>query len=221
MQPVATTVAPVSAAASSVSIESCLAFSTNPEVLPSTPSASEPSVVTCQPSAASRAASSSESTSLRAQPRVSRATRRLAGLDTPRGTGPVRHRRPRPTRVSIPAAAQPVEHLVQLVRLDQHLARLRPLTRPDDAARLHQVHQPPGLGEPDPQLALQHRGRAELRADHQLGGLDEQLQVVADVLVDLLAGFLRRRPDIRPELRLPLGLAEPYANLDIRPADPA
>src|SRR5207248_4956535 len=141
------------------------------------------------------------------------------GWTLPEVTGPVRHGPPRPTRVSI-AAAQPVQYLIQLVGLDQHLARLRPLARPDDAARLHQVHQPPGLGEPDPQLALQHRGRAELRADHQLGGLDEQLQVVADVLVDLLAGFLRRRQDIRPELRLPLVLAELDDIVDLRLADP-
>src|SRR6185369_12737764 len=79
MQPVATTLAPVSDAASSVSIESCLAFSTNPQVLTSTTSASEPSVVTRQPPAARRAARSSESTSLRAQPRVSNATRFSAG----------------------------------------------------------------------------------------------------------------------------------------------
>ena len=51
MQPAATTLAPVSAAASSVSIESCLAFSTNPQVLTTTTSAPSPSVVTCQPSA--------------------------------------------------------------------------------------------------------------------------------------------------------------------------
>ena len=57
-------------------MESCLAFSTKPQVLTTTTSAPSPSVVTCQPSACSRAASSSESTSLRAQPRVSRATRR-------------------------------------------------------------------------------------------------------------------------------------------------
>src|SRR5262249_36316182 len=88
MHPVATTGAPVSAAASSVSIESCFAFSTKPHVLTSTTSASDPSVVTCQPPAASRAASSSESTSLRAQPRVSNATRRaVPSLPDPVATG--------------------------------------------------------------------------------------------------------------------------------------
>src|SRR5215475_6081745 len=92
MQPVATTLAPVSDAASSVSIESCLAFSTKPQVLTSTTSASEPSVVISHPPAARRAANSSESTSLRAQPSVSNATR--LGVDTRRGYLP----RPPPTR---------------------------------------------------------------------------------------------------------------------------
>src|SRR5690349_21689907 len=84
MQPAATTFAPVWAAASSVSMESCLAFSTKPQVLTRTTSAPSASVLTCQPPASRRAANSSESTSLRAQPRVSRATRRGAGVtDTP------------------------------------------------------------------------------------------------------------------------------------------
>src|SRR4051794_25709107 len=87
MQPAATTFAPVSAAASSVSMESRLAFSTNPQVLTRTTSAPSPSVVTSQPSPASRAASSSESTSLRAQPSVSNATRRWANASAATGTG--------------------------------------------------------------------------------------------------------------------------------------
>src|SRR5690554_527493 len=57
-------------------MESCLALSTKPQVFTRITSASSPSVVTSQPSACKRAASSSESTSLRAQPRVSSATRR-------------------------------------------------------------------------------------------------------------------------------------------------
>ena len=40
--------------------------------------------------------------------------------------------------------------LLQLVRLDQHLAGLGPLRRPDDAPGLHEVHQPARLGEPHP-----------------------------------------------------------------------
>ncbi len=54
------------------------------------------------------------------------------------------------------------QSLLQFVGLDQDLARLRPLGGPDDAPRLHEVHEPPGLGKPDAELALQHRGGAEL-----------------------------------------------------------
>ena len=42
------------------------------------------------------------------------------------------------------------EGLLQLVRLDQDVAGLRPLRGADDAAGLHQVHQAPRLGEPHP-----------------------------------------------------------------------
>src|SRR5690349_12649096 len=88
MQPAATTLAPVSAAASRVSMESRLAFSTKPQVFTRTTSAPSPSVVTSQPSLASRAASSSESTSLRAQPRVSKATLGAADGEGETGTRP-------------------------------------------------------------------------------------------------------------------------------------
>ena len=74
----------------------------------------------------------------------------------------------------------------QVVGLDQHVAGLGALGRADHPAGLEQVHQAAGLGEPDPQLALQHRGRAELRRDDELGGLQQQVEVVADVVVDLL-----------------------------------
>ena len=83
MQPTATTLAPVSDAASSVSTESFLADSTKPQVLTTTTSADSSASTSSQPPSASRPASSSESTSLRAQPRVSRATRRdVVGEDT-------------------------------------------------------------------------------------------------------------------------------------------
>src|SRR3954453_8267129 len=79
MQPTATTawVRPValrSAASSSVSTESFFADSTNPHVLTTTVSASAGSPTSRNPSASSRPASSSESTSLRAHPRVTMAT---------------------------------------------------------------------------------------------------------------------------------------------------
>jgi hypothetical protein len=57
-----------------VSTESFLAASTNPQVLTTTVSASAASDTSVNPSAASRPASSSESTSFRAQPRVTSAT---------------------------------------------------------------------------------------------------------------------------------------------------
>src|SRR5882757_3980430 len=62
--------------------------------------------------------------------------------------------------------AQPGDYVVHLIGRDQHVAGLGALAGPDDAPTLHQVHQPARLGEPDPQLALQHRRRTELRGDH-------------------------------------------------------
>src|SRR4051794_29307728 len=59
-----------------MSMESRLAASTNPHVLTTTASALSASSTTFQPAPVSRAASSSESTSLRAHPRVTKATLR-------------------------------------------------------------------------------------------------------------------------------------------------
>src|SRR6516162_9733682 len=69
-------------------MDSCLAAWMKPQVLTSTTSASSPSSRSVQPPADRRAASSSESTSLRAQPRVTRLT--VRELDTPRGYA-IRH----------------------------------------------------------------------------------------------------------------------------------
>src|SRR5215831_300021 len=79
-QPAATTSAPEDAAPSSWSMDSSLAAWMNPQVLTRTTSAPSvsPGPVTVQPAASSRAASSSESTSLRAQPREIRLTVRPA-----------------------------------------------------------------------------------------------------------------------------------------------
>src|SRR5690348_17953644 len=79
-QPAATTGVPDDAAPSSWSMDSSLAAWMNPQVLTMTTSAPSvsPGPVTVQPAASSRAASSSESTSLRAQPRVIRLTVRPA-----------------------------------------------------------------------------------------------------------------------------------------------
>lgn len=69
--------------------------------------------------------------------------------------------------------AQGGQGLLQLVGLDQNVAGLRPLGRPDDTTRLHEVHEPAGLGEADPELALKHGGGAELRGDDELDRLDK------------------------------------------------
>ena len=95
---------------------------------------------------------------------------------------------------------------VDVVGLDQHVACLRALAGPDHAAALEDVHQPSRLGEADAQLALQHRGRAELGGDHQLDRLDHEVEVVADVVVELALGLLRDG-DVVAVRRLQLRLA--------------
>src|SRR2546430_14579931 len=84
--PTATTLAPVSVAASSVSTESFFADSTNPHVFTTTTSAPvSPPSTSSHPPALRRPANSAEATSLRAHPSVSSATRRDdGGGDTPK-----------------------------------------------------------------------------------------------------------------------------------------
>ena len=67
-------------ASSRASTESFFADSINPHVLTNATSAFSTSSTRIQPSAAKRPANSSESTSLRAQPRVTTATVRLIGV---------------------------------------------------------------------------------------------------------------------------------------------
>src|SRR3954447_23625066 len=86
---------------------------------------------------------------------------------------------------SLRLAAQGCNHHFGLIRMHENVACLGSLARSDDAAAFHQVHQPTGFREAHPQLALQHRGRPELRGDHELCRLAEQVEVVADVAVDL------------------------------------
>jgi Gpi18-like mannosyltransferase len=71
--------------------------------------------------------------------------------------------------------AQRGQGLLQLIGLDQDVTGLRTLRRADYAPRLHQVHEPAGLGETHPEFTLQHRGRPELRRDDQLDRLDQHL----------------------------------------------
>src|SRR5699024_1643446 len=74
MHPAATTLPPFSAASRRVAMESCLAASMNPQVLTTVTSAGASPSTSSQPSADRRPASSSESTSLRAQPKVTSET---------------------------------------------------------------------------------------------------------------------------------------------------
>src|SRR5207344_1885895 len=72
----------------------------------------------------------------------------------------------------------------QLVGSNQYIARLRAFGRAHDAAGLQDVHQPACLGEPDAELALQHRGGTELQGDYQLRRLQHQVKIIPNVLGD-------------------------------------
>src|SRR4051812_30784450 len=82
---------------------------------------------------------------------------------------------------------------VEVVGLDEDVAGLRPFAGADGPAALEDVHQPAGLGEADPELALQHRGGSELRGHDELHCLDHEVEVVADVVVELTTRRCRRR----------------------------
>src|SRR5579862_5063063 len=94
MHPTAATFTPDSAADSSSAMDSCLAAWMKVQVFTITTLAS-PAEVSSQPEAVSRAASSSESTSLRAQPSVTRLTVRGADSVTPEGGDPAGDGTPR------------------------------------------------------------------------------------------------------------------------------
>ena len=55
---------------------------------------------------------------------------------------------------------------------------LEPSDGPDHAPLLEQVHDPAGPGEAHPQLALQHRGGAELGAHDQVHRGEQQVVIV-------------------------------------------
>src|SRR5439155_25422274 len=97
---------------------------------------------------------------VRPMPSASATSLRLTGCGCPaansytaRRTGsrsaPIASRDMPATLPAVPGA-QPVQDLRQLVRLDEDVARLGTLGRPDDTAGLHQVHEPPRLGEAHP-----------------------------------------------------------------------
>src|SRR6188472_2244746 len=64
--------------------------------------------------------------------------------------------------------------LVELVEPDQHLARLRPVRRPEDAGVVQLVDDARGTAIADAEPALQQRGRAALVLDADLRRLAEQ-----------------------------------------------
>src|ERR1700684_3642131 len=83
------------------------------------------------------------------------------------------------------SAPQRRKYLVKVIRPFQDISRLGAFAWPDNTPALQQVHQPARLCEPHPELALQHGRGAELAANNQLSRRDQQLEVVADIGVDL------------------------------------
>src|SRR6478736_5564731 len=83
-------------------------------------------------------------------------------------------------------APQLRQHAGQLLDGDQDIASLGSLGGADDLARFEEVHQPAGLREADAELALQHRGRAELSRHDELGRGEQELEVVADIGIHVL-----------------------------------
>src|SRR5207248_1971831 len=67
---------------------------------------------------------------------------------------------------------------LELLGSHEDVARLGARRRTDDPALFEQIHQTPGTREPDAQLALQHRRRAELRAHDELHRLAQQVVVI-------------------------------------------
>src|SRR5690606_6439997 len=121
-----------------------------------------------------------------------------------------------PARGLLPADAG--DRGAELVGVDEHVAGLGSLGGADDLAGLEQVHQPARLREADAQLALQYGGRAELRGDHELRGLQQHLEIVADVVVDLL--LLRDDGDVLAVVRRHLRLDVVDDLVDLRLVDP-
>ena len=126
----------------------------------------------------------------------------------------------RPNLWSRSPAPQGGQHLVEVVWPLQDVPRLGTFAWPDNTPALQQVHQPAGLGEPDPELALQHGRRAELAGDDQLGRGDQQLKVVADLAVDLL-GLLRGRRDVLAVLDLSTRLSSSNCPISFPAGPPA
>src|SRR3954464_3490128 len=173
MQPVATSRAPSLRAAPRarrVSIDSSRAASMKAHVFTTTTSASAAASAGVRPSARSCATILSESTAFLGQPSVS--TQYL---------GPVTSVRLQGAPETGPRALIAL-NLVELLDGHEHRPRLRALRRADHAPTLQQVHDPPGPGETDAQLAWEHRRAAEAGAPHEVHRLLEK--VVALVVVE-------------------------------------
>src|SRR5437660_9483694 len=91
------------------------------------------------------------------------------------------------TAASVEGVGLLLNRLAQIVELfgrHEDGAGFRALRRAHDAATLEQVHQPPGPGESDLELALQHRRRPQLRPHDQLERDVEHLVVVARIAAE-------------------------------------
>src|SRR6478672_9902423 len=108
---------------------------------------------------------------------------------------------------------------VEVIGLDEDVARLRAFARPDDAPALEDVHEPTCLGEADPELARQHGGGSELGRHDELDRRDDEVEVVADVVVELPPG-LGRGGHVLAVRRLQLLLAVLDDLVDLRLGDP-
>src|SRR5215472_15133252 len=96
-------------------------------------------------------------------------------------------------RSAVLPAPQRCQNSRQVVRDNQDIPGLGALAGADDPPALQQVHQPARLGETHPQLALEHRGGPELSVDDLLSSEQQQIEVVADVGIDLPGAPLRHR----------------------------
>src|SRR5262249_51909050 len=90
--------------------------------------------------------------------------------------------------------SDPLLKLFELLDGHEHRSRLRAFRWPDDPLALEEVHEPPGAGEPHPQLALEHARRPQPAADDELHGLVQQLFVLVDVVGGAAAALVAGDP---------------------------
>src|SRR2546422_8716596 len=73
----------------------------------------------------------------------------------------------------VPRSSPPTD-LIQLLQPHEHVPRLAPVRRPQDAGELQLIDDPGGPAVPDAHAALQQRRGAQLVLDADFGGLAEQ-----------------------------------------------